>query len=265
MKTFLRFLILQINGIFPFFYYLLPALRNFNLFRGIFSYWKDYFTYKKMSKNFNTPFSINLLNTYPLLYDRYENAAKISRHYFFQDLWTARKVYESKVEEHYDIGSRLDGFIANCLSFTKVIMLDIRPLNITIPNLTFLQCDCTNMQNIASNSIESLSSLHAIEHFGLGRYGDPVDPEGYLKAIMEIKRVLKKKGNLYISLPIGKQRLEFNAHRIFDPYYVLELFKELQLVEFSAINDENFLITNAKLEDFRNAIFSCGLFHFRKE
>ena len=168
------------------------------------------------------------------------------------------------MKKHFDIGSRLDGFISHCLVFCKVIMLDIRPLGIKIPNLEFIQADCTDMRNIKSNSINSISSLHAIEHFGLGRYGDPIDPYGYKKAIDEIKRVIKKKGNIYFSVPIGKQRMEFNAHRVFNPLYVLELFRGFKLVEFSAVDDDNNFIEFSDPKKFVNSQFSCGLFHFKK-
>ncbi len=162
------------------------------------------------------------------------------------------------------VGSRLDGFISHCLCFTKVVMLDVRPLKVQIPNLEFQECDCTDMKSIKSDSIESLSSLHAVEHFGLGRYGDPVDPAGYIKAINEIKRVIKKNGNILFSVPIGKQRLEFNSYRVFDPFYVIKLFEGFELKEFSSVNDQNKLIINANPKDYENAFYSCGLFHFIK-
>jgi hypothetical protein len=65
-----------------------------------------------------------------------------------------------------------------------------------------------------NNSIKSLSCLYVAEHIGLGRYGDPLDPFGTKKAAKELSRVLALDGNLYFSLPIGKPKLYFNAHRI---------------------------------------------------
>jgi len=265
VEKIIKFLLYQINGLFPFIYEALPMFKSFNFIRGPFSYLKDYISYGSLSQKQPTPFALDFWNTRPMLYDRFEKAGEIPKHYFYQDIWAARKVYESKVSVHYDIGSRLNGFISHCVVFTKVVMLDVRPLSIKLDNLEFVQTDATNMNNIESNSIESLSSLHAIEHFGLGRYGDPVDPQGYIKAIREIGRILKKDGNVYFSAPVGKQRLEFNAHRIFDPKYIIELFSGLELKEFSYIDDNENLIVSADIKEVLNQNYSCGLFYFKKK
>jgi ubiquinone/menaquinone biosynthesis C-methylase UbiE len=143
-------------------------------------------------------------------------------------------------------------------------MLDIRPLDLKIDGLSFTQADCTNMSSVPSGSITSISALHSIEHFGLGRYGDQVDPLGYRKAFEEIQRVVAKGGDIYISVPIGRQRLEFNAHRIFDPKYIVRLFQDCQLIKFSAVDDKNEYCENADMDAFLNSDYSCGLFHFRK-
>ncbi|PNJ92618.1 hypothetical protein CEP14_09860 [Cylindrospermopsis raciborskii C04] len=53
------------------------------------------------------------IRLFPYLTDRRDFAGSISRHYFHQDLWAARKVYENKPENHIDVGSRIDGFVAH--------------------------------------------------------------------------------------------------------------------------------------------------------
>lgn len=187
-----------------------------------------------------------------------------ARHYFLQDMWAAKKVYVSKVSRHYDVGSRLDGFIAQCLVFTEVVMLDVRPLALELSGVSFQQVDCTAMTDIADASIPSLSSLHAVEHIGLGRYGDRVDPHGYLKAIKELKRVVSQGGNLLFSVPVGRQRLEFNAHRVFDPAALVDLFDGFDLVDFAYIDDREHLHEGASPQDARDLEYGCGLYHFSK-
>ena len=93
------------------------------------------------------------------------------------------------------------------------------------------------------SSVESLSCLHTIEHFGLGRYGDKIDPKGHLIGFNNLIIMLKKNAILYFSTPIGDQRIEFNAHRIFSVKYLLNLFsKNFSLQEFSYVDDNgNFL------------------------
>ena len=130
--------------------------------------------------------------------------------YFIQDIWAAQR-YIKKPNEHIDIGSRVDGFVSHLMVFMKVKVIDIRPLSSKNKNLVFIKEDATYLKNFSNNSIPSLSCLHATEHFGLGRYGDKIDPEACFIFIENLIRVLKKKGRLYFSVPIGKDKMIFNA------------------------------------------------------
>ena len=82
------------------------------------------------------------------------------------------------------------------------------------------------------NSIETLSSLCVVEHIGLGRYGDPLDPFGSEKAIKELGRVLKTDGVILFSVPIDNEnKIYFNAHRAFTRDYILELFSGFEILD----------------------------------
>jgi SAM-dependent methyltransferase len=200
----------------------------------------------------------------PILHEFSDPAGAASGHYFYQDLWAARKIYAARPATHLDIGSRIDGFVTHLLTFMPVTVIDIRPLQNTVKGLTFIQADATNLLGIQDNSIESLSSLHAIEHFGLGRYGDPVEPEACFRAIEALVRVLKPGGRLYFSAPIGAERLEFNAHRVFAPTTLLSRMNELRLVEFAAVDDAGRFLASATPNAFSHATFACGLFEYTK-
>ncbi len=155
--------------------------------------------------------------------------------YFWQDLWAAKKIYTNRVQKHYDIGSRVDGFIGHLLSFNQdVTSIDIRPLETSIEGFDFVCADATNLSTIDDGIIESLSALCSLEHFGLGRYGDVIDPEACFKCFHAIQRKMKSGGLVYISVPIGKEHLEFNAHRVFYPQTVIKEFDQMDLVEFSS-------------------------------
>lgn len=258
----LQFLLRYAYAFVPFMYATRVLVRGGGPFAGVAAYIRDARRYRSLPNE--TPFQFSLLDSFPFLYDRAEASGSVPRHYFHQDLWAARKVRQSGVAVHYDFASRLDGFVAHCLAFCRVRMFDIRPLDVPIEGLEFVKADVTSMPHIASSSIESASSLHALEHIGLGRYGDAVDPEGYRKAISELVRVVAPGGSLYIGLPIGRQRLEFNAMRVFDPLHVVECFSGCELVEFCAIDDENRFVSETTPEAFRAARYSCGLFHFLK-
>ena len=188
--------------------------------------------------------------------------------YFWQDLWAARHIFTNKPEVHYDIGSRIDGFIAHLASFNqKVRLLDLRPMKSSIPGVEFTQCDATNMEQIPDDSIESLSALCSLEHFGLGRYGDKIDPEACFKCFKAIVRKLQIGGVAYISVPIGKEHLEFNAHRVFFASTIKESFLPLVLEEFSSTYKDTFE-TNIDIHKYDAWTEwggeRFGLFRFRK-
>ena len=187
--------------------------------------------------NTRKDFHASMKNIFMCLSDWHDSAGSCG-YYFWQDLWAARKIFQAKPSEHFDIGSRIDGFIAHVLSFMPITMIDIRPLPFEIENLKFIQADATNLENISDNSIESLSSLCAPEHFGLGRYGDPIDPEACFNAMKAMQRVLKQGGHLYIAVPVGDENsVAFNAHRIFKPELIIDTFNELKLTDFSVFSD----------------------------
>jgi hypothetical protein len=120
------------------------------------------------------------------------------------------------------------------------------------------------LSSLADHSVESLSSLHAVEHFGLGRYGDHIDPRGCFRAMQSLARVLRVGGTLYFSVPIGRERLEFNAHRIFSPATILDSFRGLTLKSFAAVDDDGLLDPHATPEGYSAARYACGLFEFSK-
>lgn len=165
-------------------------------------------------------------------------------------MWAARKIFQRRPPEHFDIGSRVDGFIAHVLPFMPVTMIDIRPLAQKVEGLRFIQADATNLEGIADKSLISLSALCSPEHFGLGRYGDPVDPEACFAAFESMQRVLSPGGHLYISVPVGdRSGIAFNAHRIFRPEIVCEALNELRLEDFSVINGNDYA-EHLSLDDF---------------
>src|SRR5258708_12219402 len=92
------------------------------------------------------------------------------------------------------------------------------------------------------------SSLHAGEHFGLGRYSDPVDLAACFEFMDALQRVLKPGGTLYFSVPVGRERLEFNAHRVFGPQTIIDCFSKLQLVSFSYVGEGGPLSENDNAE-----------------
>lgn len=220
------------------------------------------------AKNKREEFKINREFMYPILTDRFESAGRLGV-YFWQDLWASRLIYKNKPKTHYDIGSRIDGFIGHLATFhDDIVLIDVRPLERSIPSVSFIQADATNLSQLADNSIESISALCSLEHFGLGRYGDAINPEACFEAFESIKRVTQKGGDVYISVPIGYEHLEFDAHRIFYPSTIVRAFQPFSLVEFSSVYENDDEIEKNldihKYDDEKdNRGLRFGLFHFK--
>ena len=222
---------------------------------------------KYNSMNTRPEFHAAMKNLWPFVNDWDDSAGSLS-YYFWQDLWAARKIFHAKPDSHYDIGSRVDGFIAHILPFMPVTMIDIRPLPQKVEGLNFIQADATNLEGIADNSIISLSSLCAPEHFGLGRYGDPVDPEACFKALKSMQRVLSQSGHLYISVPVGEfSGVAFNAHRVFKPELIIKTLDGLKLVDF-ALCEGSIFTEHADYNSLKGIDYGgrfVGFFEFVKE
>lgn len=209
----------------------------------------------------------------PCLHDRYDDAGATRSEYFWQDLLVARWIFEASREKHVDVGSRLDGFVAHVASFREVEVLDVGPISQSLPGVVFRQAD---LMNAASSKLphgycDSLSCLHALEHFGLGRYGDPIDPFCHEKGIANMAVLLKAGGTFYLSCPIGRERVEFNAHRVFDPHTILRLAEGsgLALTSFKVIKPgsgpverESDKLTLAELAQQQ---YNLGVFVFKKQ
>jgi hypothetical protein len=230
--------------------------------RSLPTYIRDAIRYRKLNQR--ESFRLRLRNAFPILTDMRACAGTTGGHYFHQDLWAARKIYERRPAAHLDIGSRIDGFVAHVLSFMPVTVVDIRPITSTIANLTFFHDDASELANLPTGSVDSLSTLHAAEHFGLGRYTDPVDPAGCFKFMSALARVLAPGGRLYFSVPVGRERVEFNAHRVFATATILESFRDLQLVSFSYVGDDGNLYENNDPMTMPASELACGLFEFTK-
>lgn len=155
--------------------------------------------------------------SFPCLTEKEGDAGSLADPYFLQDFFVAKKIFERNPRRHVDVGSRIDGFVAHVALFRPIEVMDIRPARSFDPNVRFVQVDVSDPEKVPENYTDSLSCLHALEHFGLGRYGDPLLADGWKRGIQSFSRLLQPQGRLYLSVPIGRQRIEFNAHRIFGP------------------------------------------------
>ena len=207
------------------------------------------------------------LELVPCLHDWTEEGGSTRDEYFWQDLLVARMVFKAKPQRHVDVGSRVDGFVAHVASFREIEVLDVRPMGSRVPGMTFRQADLMQPRPDMEGYCDSLSCLHALEHFGLGRYGDPVNPDGFKQGLANLARLLKPKGMFYLSIPVGIERVEFNAQAVSDPRAVVRLASEQSLVLKDCVvirpgdMPEPFA---AGLERLAAERYALGLFVFQK-
>lgn len=238
--------------------------RSIAYWRGLFIL-QDYKLFKKKSTLAKRGFSLSYDDLWPCLGDK-TSETDFERHYVYHLAWAARCVKQIAPAKHVDIGSRL--FFPTILSaFVPTDFYDYRPADIVLSNMGSYRGDLTNLP-FKDDELTSLSCLHTIEHIGLGRYGDPIDPDGDLRAIRELSRVVAPGGNLLIAVPMGeKMRIQFNAHRIYDYTHFVSYFPGFRLQNFAYIPKESkreALIENATPQDIKDDDMGCGCFWFVK-
>ena len=175
---------------------------------------RDYFSFRKQYSG--------TMTIRPCLHDASEQGGSAHGEYFWQDILVAKMIYNNNPDRHVDVGSRFDGFVAHVASFRELEVLDIRPIAAKVPGVRFSRADLMNMPDNYREYCDSISCLHAIEHFGLGRYGDPINPSGYQSGIRNLTSMLVSGGTLYLSTPVGRERVDFNSSWIFSTSTILQ-------------------------------------------
>ncbi len=206
------------------------------------------------------------VHLYPCLFDRSAGAATLGE-YFWQDLYVARRILAAAPARHVDVGSRIDGFVAHLACQRQVEVYDIRPLQVEIPNVRFHRWDMTAAERSGpEQTADSVSCLHTLEHVGLGRYGDAIAPEAWRIALTRLADIVRPAGCLWLSVPVGQRRVEFNAHRIFDAREIRDFALGLGLVlgEFSVLRDGNqqFPATEVDWDNLAHEPYALGIYQF---
>jgi hypothetical protein len=205
------------------------------------------------------------------LLDHDADAGTLRGAYFHQDLLVAQRIFEARPRRHVDVGSRIDGFVAHVASFRSIEIVDIRPCDSPISNIRTMRADIMQSDSVPEGICDSLSCLHALEHFGLGRYGDPIDPRGHERGLDSLIRMLEQGGTLYLSVPVGPETVFFNCHRRFDPRTILQLANHrLELRRLDVVDDRGNLRRHVPPEEAAKGGMlgcrreGCAIFEFTK-
>jgi hypothetical protein len=225
---------------------------------NIFRFFKDLYNFRKKKI---------IDNIYPCLEDYDGEVTDFKNQFFHADLLISQYIFKNNPVNHLDIGSRIDGLVAHIASFRSLDVIDIRNIDIYPHiNINIIKKDLLDTQNLDQKKYMSISSVGVIAHVGLGRYGDKIDSAGHEKAVKSICNLADEGCLIYIMTPVGKKKIEFNAHRIFNPQEIINLFYEhnCKLLEFNLVNDCGNLEVNSNLNKAKNLNFGGGIFVFKK-
>jgi SAM-dependent methyltransferase len=205
---------------------------------------------------------LSLGESYPCLSD-WVASTPFDPHYFFQSAWLCRQLQvRPPADRHVDIGSDVR-MIAAMSAFVPTDFIDFRPLQVSLANLHCLAGNITALP-YDDGTLDSVSSLHVVEHVGLGRYGDLLDAEGSTRALAELSRIVAPGGVLYLSVPVGRETVCFNAHRVFDPETIVRAVSPLTLQSFALVNDENEFLSSSSFSVAQQQHYGCGMFVFKR-
>jgi SAM-dependent methyltransferase len=224
---------------------------------------REFDEFDALSAN-DSRFALKWADREPYLSDATATTA-YERHYVLHPGWAARILSQTRPNSHVEISSSLY-FIATVSAFVPIKYYDYRPAKLPLDGVT---SEAANLMHLPfrDDELPSISCMHVIEHIGLGRYGDPLDATGDLKAAKELARVVAQGGHLLIVAPVGRPEIRFNAHRIYSYAQVLDMFSGLHLREFALIPDDPLepeLIRNARPERVEQQTYACGCFWFEK-
>lgn len=243
----------------------------FSALRGAPRFIRHYLAFKRAYRAVQDPSARcgSVLPLHPCFVDWYMESGAAKGDYFHQDLLVAQRVYELNPETLGDVGSRVDGYVSHVASFRPIDVFDIRPLVSKTKNIRFRQLDLMKPPSELANHYHMLTCLHSLEHFGLGRYGDDLDPEGHVRGLRNLGTMVRPGGTLIISCPIGSPRVLFNANRVLDPEWPLTVLDGAlwSLERFAFVDGDGDLNTPNRsfdLGSLRSLPYACGIYEFRK-
>ncbi|TNC06816.1 DUF268 domain-containing protein [Methylobacterium terricola] len=189
------------------------------------------------------------------------------RQYIYHTAWAARCLSRIKPAFHVDFSSILY-FTAIISAFFPVKYYDFRKSLLSLDAVTTGSVDLVSADKIKTGSLSSISCMHVVEHIGLGRYGDPIDYDGDLKAIRELQRIVAPGGDFLFVAPVGANGLiQFNANRIYNYYEIRrELTKGFHLIEEALIPGgwEHGLVYQPSESLIDSQFHACGCFWLKK-
>ncbi len=146
----------------------------------------------------------------------------------------------------------------------SVVTLEYGAIKSSHPQVTTLT-PSEMRQKYASGTLgefDVILTMSSVEHSGLGRYGDALNPYGDLQAIARAWCVARPKAPMLIAVPHEKTKfdtIEFNAHRIYGPVMYSNLVANWQQIHFSYVDSFQPLLTVRKVATSPSSSKRIGL------
>ena len=115
------------------------------------------------------------------------------------------------------IGSVEPWYEAICLAFdaAECVSVDYNPVYYNHPRLSWASIADLQADSDAAGSFDLALSISSVEHDGLGRYGDLLDPDADLAAMGFLRHLLAPGGRALLAVPVGGDLVRWNMHRIY--------------------------------------------------
>ncbi|MGC3970392.1 MAG: DUF268 domain-containing protein [Pirellulales bacterium] len=153
-------------------------------------------------------------------------ARRVERYYGATDryLYAALDDFPIDGRDVVIVGSEMPWYECICATRSaRVTTIEYRRVDCRIQGLTMMT---PNEFVRAPRRFDAVVSISSVEHDGLGRYGDPLRPDGDLTAMRAFRDLLKPDGVLILAVPVGPDLLVWNAHRIYGPRRLPLLLQE---------------------------------------
>jgi hypothetical protein len=152
-----------------------------------------------------------------------------------------------KAIEKYNINNKKVAVIGTLVPWIEAILLNFNNI-VTTVEYNVPEVEYNNLNAISywdfqktSNMYDCIITYSSVEHSGLGRYGDPLDPNGDIKTMQDIHKNLITNGILIWGAPVGHDALVWNAHRIYGKIRMPVLFNGFRELEWIDVDKNSIL------------------------
>lgn len=135
------------------------------------------------------------------------------------------------------MGSEIPWYESILLTYgAKPVVIDHHPIVTLDTRVTYLTYDLFRQNPRTFDLILSIAHTNQV---GLGRYGEPLDPDGDLKEMDQFKKMLNPGGKLLLAVPVGPDTVVWNAYRVYGWKRLKKLLRGWKPVTYYGFKREN--------------------------